>query len=356
MIPRFPILSLLRMPYYGCHQAGAIVFLVYAAFLVFGCWVLHGARAASPATTPATTTRESHATQPEEAEGIGPLDDEPEPPESPDESSLDAQELLERAIQRLESRFSLAAQVRFQVDLFGHEMVGSGVYLEQRAKRIPQIRFEMTLQMGDQSSSLLRVCDGRYLWAFRQLNDDGTLQRIDVLRLVNELGPETTALLTPSAESPVLSGPAGSLGGLAGCLRNLAADFRFNKGPDRTLKDTAMWSLEGRWTRERLLALLPEQTEAIERGLPADTAPLAPHLPDRVVLWLGKDDLFPYRIEYARQRPRDGGAARSQVVMQWFEVAFDTEIDPARFRYEPPETLKYSDQTQAILDRLRGKK
>lgn len=265
-----------------------------------------------------------------------------------------ADSLLEAAIEQLESRFSISSKIRFQIDLFGHEIVGSGSYLEERAKQIPQIRYDVKLQLGQRSSSLLKVCDGRYFWTFRQLGDEGKLERIDVLRLVNELGPE--GLRVAQAGNSLGGGPAlcDRLGGLSASLRNLADAFEFNRAPDRKLGDTPMWVIEGRWKPARLAELLPDQAEAIKRGLPADTAALAPHLPDRVVLWLGKEDRFPYRIEYARRRPHDGTPPRSQVVMQWFEVGFDREIGPSRFQYRPPEEMEFSDRTQGLLDELKA--
>ena len=65
----------------------------------------------------------------------------------------------------LEGRSSISAGIHHQVDLFGKQLFGSGSYLELRQPGVPLVRLELRIQIGDQISSLLQVCDGATFWA-----------------------------------------------------------------------------------------------------------------------------------------------------------------------------------------------
>ena len=90
------------------------------------------------------------------------------------------------------------------------------------------------------------------------------------------------------------------LGGLEETLRNLSAQFRFYQVNDASLGADRRTALVGLWTDALVLQMLPDQKVAIEGGKSPDLSRLAPHVPDHVVLLLGPDDLFPYRIEFRR--------------------------------------------------------
>ena len=101
-----------------------------------------------------------------------------------------------------------------------------------------------------------------------------------------------------------------------------------------------------------LAMLLPNQKDAIQHGKPVDTTKLPKHLPDRVLLLLGQEDLFPYRIEYRRQLDKKeaagGEESRAVVTMELFEVNLNAPAEPTRFLYNPG-SMEPEDQTQAFL-------
>ena len=104
-----------------------------------------------------------------------------------------------------------------------------------------------------------------------------------------------------------------------------------------------------------LARLLPKQKEAIEQGKAVDLARLPEHLPDRVALLLGEDDLFPYGIEYCRTVAKGKslvlGQPRPLVTMELFEVGFDVPIDPQQFVYNPG-SIEVPDHTERFLQSL----
>ena len=91
-------------------------------------------------------------------------------------------------------------------------------------------------------------------------------------------------------------------------------------------------------------------------GKPLNLDKLPPHFPERVVLFLGKDDLFPYRVEYHR-RVSTGlpGLASTEdrvvVGVDFYKVGLNVPIAPERFSFTPGKQ-EYTDQTKPLLDGL----
>ena len=261
-----------------------------------------------------------------------------------------AQTLLEAAIRSLESRQSISAQVRQRADLFGHQLVGSGRYLESRRNPIPLIRLELRTQIAEQVTSLVQVCDGRDLWTYRKLIRREVVSRIDAVRATAAL--QRAASMPGSANSEILPG----LGGLSHLLRGLCVMFQFDRAEQGHFGDLSVWKIEGSWKPAQLAKLLPKQKEPLREGKPADLSRLPQHVPDRVVLLLGQEDLFPYRMDYCRAAIRkDEGAepveGRTLMTVEFFEVNFNVPIDPGQFIYSPG-TVELSDQTEAFLQSL----
>jgi len=275
-------------------------------------------------------------------------------PEHGTTPSPSGQTLLEQAILALESRRSVSAKIRYSVDLMGQRPVGSGVYSEQRSERGLLLRFETRFQLAGEPSSLLQVCDGRYLWVYQKLGDQESLSRIDVARVEQEL--EESGEIGKIADVGWWPG----LGGLTRLLRALHATFEFTSVEEAQLADKAgpvpVWRLRGEWKPEKLAKWLPNERKAGQNGRAPDLSELPRHLPDHVVLYLGKTDRFPYRIEYRRRTPSDqeaegGSEDRSLVTMELFERNLNASIHPANFLYSPGD-LECPDRTSQFLKKL----
>ena len=260
---------------------------------------------------------------------------------------LDPRALLETAVRTLESRDAIAAQIRHEVDLFNKRLAGFGSYLEQRRGRAHLIRLELRIQLGDHTSSLLQICDGRFLWTYRKLQGSAKLGRVDVARANRAL--DKVGKTSDGGSSGRMEGLP-SLGGLPRLLRGLNDSFDFTLAePGRWGKQgRPVWKLHGQWKTEQLAKILPDQEAAIRRGSAADLSKLPSHLPDHVILLLGQEDHFPYRIEYRRSDDRQ---SRALVTMELFDVYYPGSIDPRRFTYNPGD-LEYSDQTESYLESL----
>jgi hypothetical protein len=150
------------------------------------------------------------------------------------------------------------------------------------------------------------------------------------------------------------------LGGLPRLLRGLNAAFQFTSAEPGQWGNLQVWKLEGGWKPAYLLRMLPKQREAILQGKPVDVSGLQEHVPDRVVLLLGQEDLFPYRIEYCRTSTHKEGESevaetRCLLSVDYFEVHFNSRIDPGQFSYSPGNA-EFSDQTEAFLQSLGVKR
>ncbi len=149
-----------------------------------------------------------------------------------------------------------------------------------------------------------------------------------------------------------------TLGGLPKLLSGIESSFQFGTVAESRLEDLPVWTIEGTWNRARLVQILGDQKEAIEAGQPPDLSKLSPNLPDRVVLHVGCDDFFPYRIEYWRAPSKsdakpgaDDDVGRLIVLMEMYEVRLGASINPQEFAFKRG-TVKPVDRTQEFLDRF----
>jgi hypothetical protein len=271
-----------------------------------------------------------------------------------------AQAILKRAIEQLESRHSIAADLGCRVDILGQKLTGRGVYREVRSGPIPLVRTEMTFPMQPQPGVIAQVCDGDYLWTYRNLAQVESLERVDLIeveRALNESGSDTT-----DGPSDYLSsigggyGPAGILGagGLSRLLREIDGAFACQFIEETELAGNPVWRLEGKWRAAPLAKILGTSAKKICQLTHEKYLERRPdHLPDQVVLLLGKQDFFPYRIEYRQIADPETNKGKTIVAIQLMRVKFDGPINEACFDYQPGE-LEFEDKTGLFLETLRN--
>lgn len=272
----------------------------------------------------------------------------PSPPAAVVASEPLGDKLVAQAVANLEAVPSLSAKIRHRIELLGRPLIGTGDYAQQGRGAGRAFRLDLQLRTSLSTTAIEHVCNGQQLWMFEELDGHQSLALIDVARLQRAI-PKAQA--TPPSPMAWLS-----LGGLPKLLVGLQEAFHFGDVVESRLDDLRVWTVEGRWNSTRLAQLLPDQAAAINSGGQVDMHQLTPNVPHRVVLHVGADDLFPYRIEYWRaETGEDGESApreRLMAVMEWYEVQLGARIDPARFTYQPPAKLIPSDRTKEWLDRL----
>ncbi|MBL9124462.1 MAG: hypothetical protein JNG90_12575 [Planctomycetaceae bacterium] len=263
-----------------------------------------------------------------------------------------------RAMALQAQRQSVAARIRTEVQLYGQHLAGSGTYVQGPAQP-GAWRLELRMQTDDGSTSLVQVCDGAQLWTYRQAADRPLLERVDAGIVAAALARREKERSAGSAPPQMPVGLGLGYGGLPRLLRMLSEAFDYRAINEGRLEGMPVWILEGTWTPELLAVLLPEQKGAIEAGQGVQLAKLPTHIPDRVTLYLGRDDLFPYRLEYHRdhlgekewERAERANPPHSIVKLEWFEVRFDLPLARDQFAFDPGET-KYEDATKRYLESL----
>lgn len=254
--------------------------------------------------------------------------------------------LLADAIRAVEGHAAIAAETRQTVDLFGQRLVGVGEYLEQPGEGVRLLRQVLRLQVGDDASTLLQVCDGRYHWTYRTLGKDESLVRIDAARVLKALAERGDDY--PDQAAATALGP--SVGGLPRLLRQLHGACDFTTIQAGRLGDEPVWRITGGWNRDYLARLLPKQKKALDAGKPADLSKLPEHVPDRIVLMLGRADLFPYNIQYWRSG-KETTPERLLVGLSLRNVTLGVPVAADRFAYSPG-ILKPVDRTAKTLKSL----
>ena len=261
-----------------------------------------------------------------------------------------ADRLLRDAVRAINGHGSVTAKIRHKAELFDCRLIGSGMYWQAGHGGEARLRLELKIPVAGRLSTLQQVCNDDYLWIHETFGEDSQLTQIDVRRVRRAISQSPEALRGENSLRWM------ALGGLPMLLASLQEDFQFILVDRETAAADGRpaWTLLGQWKPEKLARLLGE--ERVDSAA-LDVSRLPAHVPDHVVLHLGKDDLFPYAVDF-RKRDRkasdEAGAlagAKSLVIMEMFDVQLNEPIDPARFLYDPGN-LKRTNGTDRFLKRL----
>lgn len=289
--------------------------------------------------------------------------------------------LLVHAVNQLERRESVTARLRHQVALGKSQLYGIGSYWQQGSGEMLRVRLE--LQIAGQDASMLQVSNSRFLWIDRKLPSGRRVTRVDLRQLradpvlsASKFEGLPAGQASWSAMQPELVAHSG---GLPSLLASLGESFVFQ--PPQAMRlalspplaseptDIPVFAIVGHWKTEKLWPLLPAKCqEARGKSQEPDSQPpgiqaLPERLPQEVLLLVGQEDLFPYRIEYRRlETPltTDGGgvtipyqlSANPMVVLEMSDVTFDAPIAAGQFDYAPGD-VDWDDQTAQVLERVR---
>ena len=303
------------------------------------------------------------------------------------EGSGQAEALLDQVAASVDRFDSISARVRQQIDLFDNQILGTGLYFQQGHAQQRLTRMEVRSQSGERATTMLEVCDSRNLWTFHGTPGGSTVSRIDFERVEKAFADAAAAraaqlrdfqvrerLAQPGRNSarieqiaPLPDRPAAS--GLPKLLDGLRDNFQFERTTPGRLGEMPVWIVEGVWKPARLIAAVPDQKANIEAGRPIELKKLPPQLPERVVIEVGQQDLFPYRIQYLR-RAKSGSTAntesdsswaepmtahegyRALVILELFDVHVNVQIDPRQFTFQAPAGTQVSEATDGYLKSL----
>jgi hypothetical protein len=284
--------------------------------------------------------------------------------------------LMAAVFERIQRHTSIFARLHHQASFGGQEFSGSGTYWQQG--RGDELQVYLELQISGLEASFLQVNTGRMLWIDRRLPSGRTIAsyNLGLLRTENRASNESELDLGGGRF------PAGSWvasaheGGLPGLFASLGNCFRFLRPQAMQLslapplveqpKDMAVYVVVGHWKPEKLAALVGPTTKEGDAGEESTdkVSPFPEHYPAEVLLLIGQQDLFPYWIEYRRlETPDAAGADGSRpfyhlspspmVVLKFTDVAFNVPVAAGLFDYVPPAKVDWSDETGALIQRIR---
>ena len=267
-------------------------------------------------------------------------------PSAPGRTNLSAEpcagELVAQATERLGSCATVSAKINLHSGLFGESLVAGGVYL-QGPRESRRVRLELKLRLGDKVCSLQQVSDGNSLWIVQSSLSFSRLGRVDVARALT--------LLQQSGHAPQVGAPA--LGGLPVLMNRVTHAFEFTHLRSDKLGEMPVLVAQGQWKPAMLGELMPLQRQAIQSGQPPDLTQLPPYVPNLIELYIGRDDLFPYQIDYVRAATPGKHGDDDQVLasLKFVDVHFDTAIEPGQFAYYPGERVPVDD-TESFVQRM----
>jgi hypothetical protein len=254
---------------------------------------------------------------------------------------------------------AIAAELRYRVDAFGRQLLGTGRYLQCGAGAQRQLHLELRMQVGERPATLQEIRGPKDYWIRKEVPPAApTLGHVDLVQLSRALrrGDQPALDVVPQ-QSWIL------LGGLPKLMAALERSFEFSAPRQDEVQIASggqqqhlpIWVLEGRWKQGRLAALTGRAN-----GTPGN---LPQQLPDRVEVVLDRSDeslrLFPYRISYWRKAPPSsrGGAAQDQelLALELFNVRRIGAVDPREFEYSPGEQ-EVLDLTTAYIQQLGGER
>jgi hypothetical protein len=271
---------------------------------------------------------------------------------------------------------SVQARIRYRTNMFGVQNVGTGVYLQQGSGEQRQFRLELKTAIGQPGAGqklliFQQVCDGKFLWQYRDSFDNSpdngpnankqadnspdrpTISRVDLTKV--------RQTLQDSEQRPNLAAINNlTIGGLPKLVDGLQQAFRFNRVEAGQLENFPVWLAVGVWRPKALEPLSQELAQQAAADRPLNLKLLPPQLPEQVWMYVGQDDLFPYRIEFRRRADGQGRGGndpsdmRVVVTVEFYEVRLNTPISPREFEYQP-SSADIVDVTAAFLKDLKGK-
>jgi hypothetical protein len=268
--------------------------------------------------------------------------------------------LVAEAARRVAAEPAISAEMRFKIDAFGHELIGTGNYSQLGAGPEKLLRLDLRMQVGDRPAIVQEIRGEELYWVRRDVPPlPPSLSRVDLKLLRKSLARSSL----PAAGDVLPQGEWIMLGGLARLLTALdesfafaaprAEELRFNSAEGKSFVKLPIWVVSGQWKPEKIAALTGR-----EKG---KAGPLPDQLPERVELVLGRSDdvlpLFPYRITYWRSAASDAKSAkdaqpqppRELLTLELFNVS-RRGIDRREFEYQPGDQ-EVQDLTQHYVQR-----
>jgi hypothetical protein len=277
-----------------------------------------------------------------------------------EEPPTPAELLIDAAKAKLAKLTSCSAELVETVDMLNQPTLT----FKGRFRKAPDYRvyFLLTLSgLPETTGTALQICDGDTLWDYQAIMESTLYRKFSIKPVMERINaPEIEPKMREQFKENIgFAGPEVLLAG----LRRL---FRFDQEKEEgKLGDKAVWILRGTWkSRQGLTG--PNQQQVNLLGL------LPPYIPSDAILYLGKDDGWPYKlvlagrkrtlVEDTRKKGPDGRyigskssieiVAPTKIVLEYSDVQLNPTLNPALFAFSPPGSASVDDGTEMIIRQI----
>jgi outer membrane lipoprotein-sorting protein len=276
-----------------------------------------------------------------------------------DEPPTPAERIIDEAATKIGKLRSVSANLLQTVDMLNQQIKIKGNYL-----KAPEQRIYLLLAVTgppDTNGTTLQVCDGETLWDYQAiLEAPQAYRKFSVKPIMERLNsPDLDAKIKEQAMNQLgLAGPETLLVGLR-------RDFRFEEKEEATLDGKPVWIFHGAW-RNRQGLTTPDGRRVNQVGL------MPPYIPSDALLYLGKEDGWPYKLVLAGRQPttlfdtrRKGPDGRyigskssietvapTKIVLEYTDVKLNVAIQVNEFVFQPPSAASVEDNTEMMVRAL----
>lgn len=271
-----------------------------------------------------------------------------------DQAQLDADgnALMSRVLATLERWPNVAAKFRQTVRIADQPQAGAGEYWQQGVGNLRRSCWQWQTLIAGEPAMFTQIYDAdAHLWTdIRYPGSPRTVTRVSVSSLRRDLALAAEAMGQGREGQEAAELELLARGGLSQLVAELRRNFTFGK-PDLVVEDGKQFvAATGRWRADQLAREWPSLT-------PEATGAWPLHLPHHVVVKVGREDYFPYVIEYRRGVDADlAGDVRKANdplgLVEFFDVRWTAVMPDRLFEFTPPEA-DWHDVTAKVLERLR---
>ena len=246
------------------------------------------------------------------------------------EDAAQAERIVAGALMALDRADPFAAKIRQKARIGDRVLTGPGRYLQSGTGAGQRFRYESRLECDTESFEVLEVCDGLFFWSYRRnAADPAALARVEVRRVREKL---------EEWKVPAPENTTRYLGGLQRAVWRTRDWFRFTAAEPADVDGVPAWRIEGRWDPERLVLIMPDLAAAARRPGGIEPQELPDGMPWSLLLWVGRGDLLPRRIEWLAipgRRPVAAAAPEPIAVLDIHDIEVGGSVDAAAFFYKP---------------------
>jgi len=273
-----------------------------------------------------------------------------------EEPPTPAERLIDEAAAKIAKLRSVSATLLETVDMLNQQITIKGTFL-----KAPEHRIYLLLSVSgppETKGTTLQVCDSETLWDYQAILDTPRAYRKFSIKPIME------KLNSADLSSKTREQAMNQLGfaGPETLLLGLRQDFRFEEKEDATLDGKPVWIIHGSW-RNRQGLMGPDGRPVPPVGM------LPPYIPSDALLYLGKEDGWPYKLSLRGRQPTtlldtrkkgpDGryiGSKSSietvdptKIVLEYSEVKLNVAIQVNEFVFQPPSDAAVEDNTEMMV-------